>query len=115
MVRQLFGLGYMLVVTPDPERSAERLPELRKDLGQLGLDGKVVGAVREHDLVLSGLAHGLAEALDDRAHALLGVVMPGQAGEVVVVRKHLARNDLGRPRVPAEDDADVVDLVARPA
>ena len=57
----------------------------------------------------------LAEPLDDRPHALLRVVVPREAREVVVVRKHLARDDLARAGAPAEDDADIVDLVAHAA
>ena len=75
----------------------------------------MVRAVREHDVPLPGAAHDVAEPLDDRAHALLGIPVPGEPREVVVVREHLARDDLRRAGAPAEDDADVVDLVSHAA
>src|SRR5256714_5409313 len=89
--------------------------EPAEDLRQLGLDRQVVGAVRKDDLLLAGAAQELAEPLDDRVHALLGVVVPGEPRKVVVVREHLARDHLRRAGAPAEDDAEVVDLVAHPA
>ena len=115
MRRQPLGSRRVLVVAADPERRAERLLEPGEDRRQLGLDRQVVRAVRKHDLVLTCAAHGLPEVLDDRAQALLGVVVPGEAREVVVVREHLARDDFRRTGAPAEDDADVVDLVAHAA
>jgi hypothetical protein len=66
----------------------------------------VVGAVCKQDLVLTGVAHELAEGIHDPPHALLGVVIPREPGEVVVVRQHLAGDHLGRPGTPAEDDAE---------
>src|SRR5438874_2494302 len=74
----------------------------------------MVGAVRKHDLLLTGSPDEVAEVLDDRAHALLGVVEPGQACEVVVVREHLAGDEPRGAGSPAEDDADVVELVSKP-
>ena len=115
MHRQPFGSGRVLVVAADPECRAERPLEPAEDLRQLGLDRQVVGAVREDDLLLAGAAQELAEPLDDRAHARLGVVVPGEPRKVVVVREHLARDHLRRAGAPAEDDAEVVDLVAHPA
>ena len=105
----------MLVVAADPELRPERPRQLREDLRQLRLDRQVVGAVREQDLVAPRGADELAEGVHDAAHALLGVVVPGQAREVVVVRVHLAGDDLRRAGAPAEDDADVVELVAHAA
>ena len=75
----------------------------------------MVGAVGEHDLVLAGARDGLSEPVDDRANALLGIVIPREAREVVVVREQLAGDDLRGTRTPAEHDADVVGLVAHAA
>ena len=75
----------------------------------------MIGAVCKQDLVLTGVAHELAEGIHDPPHALLGVVIPREPGEVVVVRQHLAGDHLGRPGTPAEDDADIVELVPEPA
>ena len=90
-------------------------PSPADDFGQLRLDRQVVGAVREHDRVLAGTAQHVAEPPDDPSHALLRVAVPRQARKVVVVRKHLARDDLGRSGAPAEHDADVVDFVTHAA
>ncbi len=105
----------VLVVAADPELRAERGCEPVEQLRQLRLDREVVGAVREQDRVLPRVLQELAEALDDPLHALLCVVVPAEPGEVVVMRQQLAGDDLGRAGAPAEDDADVVELVAEPA
>src|SRR5205814_6780377 len=67
------------------------------------------------DLVPAGGEQEIAELLDDGAYTLFGVVVPGQAREVVVVRVQLAGDDRRRPGVPAEYDSDVLQLVAKPA
>ena len=115
MHRQPVGGGRVLVVAADPELGAERPLEPARGSRAAPARRQVVGAVRKHDLVLTGAAQKLAEPLDDRAHALLGVVIPREPREVVVVREHLAGDHLRRPGTPAEDDADIVDLVPQAA
>src|SRR5207247_7157255 len=56
-----------------------------------------------------------AEVLHDLLDPLRGVVGRCESREVVVMGQQLARDDLGPGRSPAEDDAEIVELVAEPA
>ena len=95
---------------PDPERGAEGPAHLR----QLRLYRQVVGAAREQDRVHVRALQHRAEAVDDSLDPLRRVRDRRQPREVVVVREELACDHLLAACAPAEDGADVVDLVAHP-
>ncbi len=71
----------------------------------------MIGAVREQH----GAADERAEPFDDPLDALGRVVRGDESREVVVVRQHLAGDDFGVGGPPAEDDAELIELVAEPA
>src|SRR5581483_1987852 len=98
---------------PDRERRLQAALELGAELRQERLDRQVVRAVREENRL--AVVQERSEGLDDRLHTLFRLVRRRQAGEVVVVRKELARDHLGAGGAPAECDAGIVDLVAHAA
>jgi hypothetical protein len=63
--RQAYRGGRVLVVAADTELSAELLSEPRDDLGELRLDGEVVGAFASRISSSPGVAHELAEGIHD--------------------------------------------------